>query len=120
MSAAVQMIIAGITLTILGLILGEGTGFTFTSESFWAFAYLIVFGSLVGYASYIYAVAHLPISLVSTYAYVNPMIALFLGRWILSEEISATIVFAAIIILGGVALVKKGSSKTKSKFDQND
>ena len=120
MGASIQMIIAGFVLTILGLILGEAADLHFTTESSFAFMYLIVFGSLAGYGSYIYAVAHLPISLVSTYAYVNPIIALFLGWWILGEEISATIVIAAVIILCGVALVKKGSSKPKLKFNQEN
>ena len=118
MGASVQMIIAGVVLTILGLSLGEWGDLHFTTGSFWAFIYLIIFGSLAGYGSYIYAIAHLPISLVSTYAYVNPIIALFLGWWILGEEISVTIIIAAVIILGGVALVKKGSSKPKLKFKQ--
>jgi drug/metabolite transporter (DMT)-like permease len=113
MGASVQMIIAGIILSTFGLILGEGSSFHFTQESFWAFVYLIVMGSLLGYGSYIYAIAHLPISLVSTYAYVNPIIALFLGWWILDEKISTSIIIAAFIILGGVALVKKGTDKTK-------
>lgn len=115
MGASIQMIIAGIILTIVGLALGEGSGLKFSSDSFWAFVYLIIFGSLVGYGSYIYAVAHLPISLVSTYAYVNPIIALFLGWWILGEEISPSIILAAAVILGGVGLVKKGSSKAVIK-----
>ncbi len=116
MSASVQMIIAGILLSTFGLILGEGTSFHFTNESFLAFIYLIIMGSLLGYGSYIYAVAHLPISLVSTYAYVNPIIALFLGWWILDEKISVSIIIAAFVILGGVALVKKGTDKTKAKI----
>ena len=109
MGAAVQMIIAGIVLTILALCLGEFSKSQFTMESFYAFSYLIVFGSLIGYASYIYAIAHLPVSLVSTYAYINPIIALFLGWLILDESINASIAVGALIILGGVMLVKKGS-----------
>ncbi|NJD21235.1 MAG: multidrug DMT transporter permease [Melioribacter sp.] len=109
MGAAVQMIIAGIVITVLGLILGEGSKFHFTNSSFYSYLYLVIIGSLVGYGSYVYAIAHLPVSLVATYAYVNPVIALFLGWLVLDEKISLWIVLAAIVILIGVTLVKKGS-----------
>ncbi len=111
MGAATQMIIAGIVITTLGLFLGEGSQFHFTTNSFYAYLYLVFFGSLLGYGSYVYAIAHLPISLVATYAYVNPIIALFLGWLILGEQISIWIVIAAVIILAGVTLVKRGSEK---------
>lgn len=111
MGAAVQMIAAGIVLTAIGLVIGEASVFTFTINSFWAYSYLVLIGSLVGYASYMYAIAHLPVSLVSTYAYVNPIIALFLGWLILSEEITAWVFIASVVILFGVMIVKKGSEK---------
>jgi len=111
MGAAVEMMIAGFVITILGLILGEGSSFHFSTESFLAYLYLVVFGSLIGYGSYIYAIANLPISLVSTYAYVNPVIALFLGWLILNEPLNIWILFASIVILIGVTLIKKGSEK---------
>lgn len=109
MSASIQMTIAGVLMTIIGLIIGEGSDFYFTNESFGAFIYLVIIGSLIGYASYIYAIAHLPVSLVSTYAYVNPIIALVLGWLILDEEFTFIIIIAAVIILFGVGIVKKGS-----------
>jgi drug/metabolite transporter (DMT)-like permease len=111
MGAAIQMIIAGITMTVLGLIIGEGNKLHFTSSGFYAYLYLVIFGSLIGYSSYVYAIAHLPISLVATYAYINPIIALFLGWLVLDEKISHWIVIAAVVILCGVMMVKKGSEK---------
>lgn len=117
MGAATQMIIAGIIITVAGLILGEGSNFHFTTSGFYAYLYLVIFGSLIGYGSYVYAIAHLPISLVATYAYVNPIIALFLGWLVLDEQISIWIVIAAAIILLGVTLVKKGSEKSIIKGD---
>ncbi len=111
MGAATQMIIAGVVMTALGLIIGEGNEFNFTTSGFYSYLYLVIFGSLIGYGSYVYAIAHLPISLVATYAYVNPIIALFLGWLVLDEKISGWIILAAVIILGGVMLVKKGSEK---------
>jgi len=112
MGAAIQMIIAGIVITLFGLIIGEGNAFHFSHESFLAYLYLVVFGSLVGYGSYIYAISHLPLSLVSTYAYVNPIIALFLGWLILDEPTNIWIVVASVVILVGVTLIKKGSENS--------
>jgi len=111
MGAATQMIIAGIVITALGLILGEGSKFHFTNSSFYSYLYLVIVGSLIGYGSYVYAIAHLPVSLVATYAYVNPVIALFLGWLVLDEKISMWVILAAVVILIGVTLVKKGSEK---------
>jgi len=111
MGAATQMIIAGIVITALGLILGEGSKFHFTNSSFYSYLYLVILGSLFGYGSYVYAIAHLPVSLVATYAYVNPIIALFLGWLVLDEKISLWVILAAVVILIGVTLVKKGSEK---------
>jgi len=111
MGAAVQMLMAGFALTTLGIILGETSEINFTQNGLLAFAYLTLVGSIFGYGSYIYSIAHLPLSLVSTYAYVNPIIALFLGWLILDERLDFIILIAAIIIIIGVLLVKQGSRK---------
>ncbi|RJQ62850.1 MAG: multidrug DMT transporter permease [Stygiobacter sp.] len=111
MGAAGQMVVAGVVITIFGLILGEANQFHFTNSSLLAYLYLVVFGSLLGYGSYVYAIAHLPVSLVSTYAYINPIIALFLGWLVLDESISIWVVIASVVILSGVTLVKKGSEQ---------
>lgn len=79
MGAAAQMLVAGFLQFILGMLLGEYEVFSFTQNSLLAFIYLIIFGSLISYTSYIYALKHLPVSFVTTYAYINPVIALFLG-----------------------------------------
>jgi drug/metabolite transporter (DMT)-like permease len=110
MGASIQMLIAGILQTLLGLALGEQNSFHLTQNGFLALGYLIIFGSIFGYASYIYSVTHLPLSLVSTYAYINPVIALALGWYILNEPLTITVFAAAGLILLGVALVKRGST----------
>ncbi len=110
MGASVQMLIAGVLQTLLGLILGEQNSFHLTQNGFWAIAYLVIFGSIFGYASYIYAIHHLPLSFVSTYAYINPIIALILGWYFLNEELSYNILIAAVLIFIGVTLVKKGNT----------
>lgn len=116
MGAAVQMSIAGILMTAFGISIGELNGFAFTNDGLFAFLYLIIIGSFVGYTSYIYALAHLPVSFVSTYAYVNPVIALFLGWLVLDEKITTVITLGAVIILAGVAMVKYGNVMKSTKY----
>lgn len=109
MSAAVQMLVAGLAQTMLGVSLGELPGIKFSNEGFYSLLYLIIFGSIFGYGSYIYAIEHLPLSLVSTYAYINPIIAVFLGWFILDEKLNLYMILAAVLIIAGVIIVKKGS-----------
>lgn len=79
MNASIRMLIVGLLQIILGAFLGEFSGLNFTQSGLILLAYLIVIGFIFGYGSYIYAIEHLPLSLVSTYAYVNPIMALILG-----------------------------------------
>ncbi len=109
LGSAIQMIIAGIVQISIGLVLGEASKFSFNEESLIAFIYLLIFGSIAGYSSYIYALTHLPLSFVSTYTYVNPVIALILGWLILGEEMNWLIVLAALVIFTGVGVVKSGA-----------
>lgn len=111
MSASIQMLIVGSLQIILGTALGEFTTLHLTQSGIISLAYLIIMGSIFGYGSYIYAIEHLPLSLVSTYAYVNPVIALFLGWIFLNEELNVFIIIASVIIILGVVLVKLGSNK---------
>ena len=67
--------------------------------------YLIVFGSLVGFVSYSWLLRNAPISLVSTYAYVNPVVAIFVGAWLASELLTPSIIISALIIIGSVIIV---------------
>lgn len=115
MGASIQMLIAGALQTLLGLILGEHNNLHLTQNGVLSFAYLVVFGSIFGYASYIYAIQHLPLSLISTYAYINPIIALILGWYILNEDLSINILFAATLIFSGVMMVQKGNYISSSK-----
>jgi len=117
MGASIQMLIAGILQTLLGFILGEHNNFQLNQNGFLALAYLILFGSILGYASYIYSVTHLPLSLVSTYAYINPIIALLLGWYFLDEPLTITVFISAGLILVGVSLVKRGSTIATRKLN---
>jgi drug/metabolite transporter (DMT)-like permease len=78
----------------------------FSARSVGALVYLVVFGSIVAYSAYMYAIQKLPLSLVSTYSYVNPLVALGLGWLVLSEPLGWREGGAALVILLGVALVK--------------
>lgn len=114
MGASVQMLIAGIVLSVVGILIGELPRLNFEIIGLLSLAYLVIVGSLVGYCSYIYAIAKLPLSLISTYAYINPVIALFLGWIILDEKLNFQIAIAAAVIIAGVFIVKQGTSRLKS------
>ncbi|MCA1593459.1 MAG: EamA family transporter [Acidobacteria bacterium] len=106
MAAAVQMLYAGTVLTLIGTLGGEWGAMRFSARSLGALAYLVVFGSIVAYGSYTYAMQKLPLSLVTTYSYINPVIAVLLGWLVLGEPLGWRVPVAAAIILLGVALVK--------------
>jgi drug/metabolite transporter (DMT)-like permease len=113
MGASIQMLIAGIVLSGIGVAIGELPRLDFEINGLLSLAYLVVIGSLVGYCSYIYVIAKLPLSLVSTYAYINPIIALFLGWVVLDEKLNFQIAAAAAVILLGVFIVKQGIGKLR-------
>ncbi|MCA1597142.1 MAG: EamA family transporter, partial [Chloroflexi bacterium] len=95
MGAAVQMTIAGIILWFIAAGRGEFWRLHFTPQGIEALAYLVVFGSLVGYVCYMYALEHLPATTVSLYAYVNPIVALLAGAVLLREPMGWTRIGAA-------------------------
>jgi len=109
MGASIQMLVAGTLQTILGIILGELPKFSFNTESFLAFSYLVIIASILGFGSYMYALSKLPVSFVMTHAYINPIIALFIGWLVLDEQIGINIILAAFIILFSVFIVKSGN-----------
>lgn len=108
MGAAVQMFVAGIAQFTLGSLIGEFSELHYTRESFYSLLYLIIIGSLLGYTAYIYSLNKLPISFVSTYAYINPLIAVYLGWLFLDEKLNLFILLGSIITLAGVKLVRDG------------
>jgi drug/metabolite transporter (DMT)-like permease len=108
MGAAIQMIAGGVTVSLAGTLAGEWSRMHLNPQGIGAFLYLLVFGSIVGYSSYVYALQKLPVGIVSLYAYVNPVIAVLLGWMLLGERLSWREGLAVAVILGGVALVKLG------------
>jgi drug/metabolite transporter (DMT)-like permease len=116
MASAVQMLWAGFILTLTGTLAGEWSGMRFSARSAGALVYLIVFGSIVAYSAYMYAIQKLPLSLVSTYSYFNPLVALLLGWLVLSERLGWREAAAALVILFGVALVKTSPKELAQLF----
>jgi len=106
MAAAVQMMAGGIVSTIVGSLRGEWSHWHLSPAGIGALAYLVVFGSILGYSAYGYALRHASPTIVGTYAYVNPVIAVLLGWLILGEPISARTVLAMSIILGAVVWIQ--------------
>jgi drug/metabolite transporter (DMT)-like permease len=105
-STALQMLAAGIVLLVIGGIAGERIDATKVSaSSLVAFGYLVVFGSLVAFSAYTWLLQRAPVSLVSTYAYVNPVVAVFLGTLFLSEPVRPTMIAGAALILAAVAFI---------------
>ena len=108
LSTAMQMLAGGVALFILSVALGEPWHVDpagFTAKSILAWVYLIVFGSIVAYSAYVWLLQASTPARVSTYAYVNPVIAVFLG-WLLADEaLTARMLIAAVVIVGGVVLI---------------
>jgi drug/metabolite transporter (DMT)-like permease len=105
-AAAVQMAIAGAILCVVGLALGEAADFHLRGTGLAAMAYLVVFGSLVGYTAFGYALEHGSATVVGTYAYVNPVVAVLLGWLVLHEPITGRMLTAMALILGAVVWIQ--------------
>ena len=112
---AMQMLAGGVGLAILSLLSGELFHLephAVSADSALAVLYLVIFGSLVGYSVYIWLLSVATASAVSTYAYMNPVVAVFLGWLILSEPLTPRTLVAAAIIVGAVALITRGPGST--------
>ena len=96
---------AGVGNLIIALLLGDHHTVVWTARGLGAIAYLVVFGSWIGYTSYVYLLEHVPTSKVSTYAYVNPVVAVFLGWLVLHERVDHFILLGSAIIIAAVVLV---------------
>ena len=108
MSTAMQMLIAGIVLLLAGLLTGEARQFdlaTISTRSWIAFAYLTIFGSIVAFTAFVWLLKNVQSTKVATYAYVNPIIAVFLGWLILDERLTPLMITAVVIIILAVILI---------------
>lgn len=108
LSTGMQMLTGAVGLFLVSLVKGEFNDFSLglvSSRSWLALLYLITFGSLVGFVSYGWLLHNAPVSLMSTYAYVNPVVAVLLGWLFAGEELNARIAVASAIIIGSVILI---------------
>jgi drug/metabolite transporter (DMT)-like permease len=105
-----EMLVAGVVLLGIGTVLGEWPRFVLTPKGVGALLYLIVFGSAIAFTAFTYALTHLPASKVMTYAYVNPVIAVFAGALagriglVPPEPVTLSTLLGMVVIVGGVAL----------------
>jgi drug/metabolite transporter (DMT)-like permease len=113
--AGLEMLFGGLMLITVGVLRGELDGLdpaTFSAPSVWATVYLILIGSLVAFTAYIWLLSHAPINLVSTYAYVNPVVAVILGVVILDESLTPQMLLAAAIIVVSVVAIVSGRPRS--------
>lgn len=106
-STALQMVFSGAMLLAAATAHGDWAQLHFTPRTFGALAYLCIAGSLIAYSAYIYAIQHLPLQLVSLYAYINPLIAVALGTLLLSEPLTMRTLVAAAMVFAGTWIVGK-------------
>jgi drug/metabolite transporter (DMT)-like permease len=105
LAAAMGMLAGGTLLFLTAGLTGELNDLSFTPQALGATAYMVVVGSLIGFSAYVWLLKNAPASTVSTYAYVNPVVALFLGWAFNDEVISVQTLVAAAAIVAGVALM---------------
>lgn len=118
-AAALQMIFGGVIMLVVATVLGEWRGLVLTPRTFAAELYLLLIGSLVGYPAYVYALKHLPVSTVSLYAYINPVIAVVLGTILLDEPFGPRVILAAALVFLGSAVVRWSATRGRKIGTQN-
>lgn len=109
-----EMLTGGAVLLLVGSGIGERVSpSTLTASSIWAWVYLVAIGSLVGYVAYVWLLDNAPLSLVSTYAYVNPVVAVGLGVLLHGEKVTGGLLLGGAIVVAGVVLVVTGERQSK-------
>ncbi|MBT2369747.1 EamA family transporter [Streptomyces sp. ISL-10] len=107
-ASAYEMVAGGLGCAAVALFRGEQHGFRLedaSARSWTAFAYLVVFGSLLAFTAYAWLLHSAPLSLVATYAYVNPVVAVLLGALVLDERLSWPIAVGGVVVVAGVCLI---------------
>jgi drug/metabolite transporter (DMT)-like permease len=117
-ATAWQVTAAGVGNFIFALIAGDLSRVVWTARGISATLYLVVCGSWIGYTAYIYLLEHVPTSKVSTYAYVNPVVAVFLGWLILHERVDRFILAGSAIVVLSVILVTSAKVKEKTAAEE--
>lgn len=123
MATGAQMLGGSVAMFIAAALLGELRGFSVASVSAvsWAgWLYLVTFGSLIGFTAYIYLLATVSPAKASTYAYINPIVAVLLGWAIAGETVTARTALAAAIIVGAVAMISLSKQSTQAVREPSD
>lgn len=116
MGVGMQMIAGGALLLAASLLTREGAHWSasqVTARSLWGVGYLVVFGSIVAYNAYIWLLKHADPTWVSTYAFVNPVVAVFLGWLVLDERLGPAGLWATLVILGSVGIITVERNRTR-------
>lgn len=108
LNAALQMLFGGLWLVPASLLFDDLSAVSWSAEAVYSLIYLIIFGSIVAYACFSYALRNLPMTIVSLYAYVNPVVAVLLGWLFLDEKLNVKIGMAILITVAGIYIVNKG------------
>jgi drug/metabolite transporter (DMT)-like permease len=113
-----QVTAAGVANFLFAFAVGDFSRVTWTTRSLSAVFYLVVCGSWIGYTAYIWLLEHVPTSKVSTYAYVNPVVAVFLGWLVLHERVDRFIAMGSVIVVFSVILVTSAKIEKKTVVDE--
>ena len=127
LTSGMQMLSGGFVLLLVGTLTGEWSKFNIadvSTNSWLAFVYLIIFGSLVGFTAYSWLLKNAQPAMVATYAYINPVVAVLLGWLIAGESFTVQMLVGASVIVGSVVLItsqgKKENSEQKSEIHQSN
>jgi drug/metabolite transporter (DMT)-like permease len=115
LGTGMEMLAGSAGLFLLGTLTGEWSRVDLAAismRSIWGLLYLITGGALVGFAAYTWLLRNAPTPLVATYAYVNPLIAIFIGNLLADEALTPRLVIAALIIVSAVALINTGRARS--------
>jgi drug/metabolite transporter (DMT)-like permease len=121
MTTGMEMVAGSIGLFIIATLAGEWQNFSLgdiSSKSMYGLIYLITIGSLIGFVSYAWLLRNAPVSLVATYAYVNPLVAILLGSALAQESLTPRILIAAGVIIGSVVLVNYSKNSSDIQKDE--
>lgn len=121
LTSGMQMLSGGFVLLLVGAVTGEWSKFNVadvSANSWLGFVYLIIFGSIISFTAYSWLLKVAPPSLVATYAYVNPVVAVFLGWIIAGESLTMQMLVGAGIIVGSVALITSNGEGKKAESDE--
>jgi drug/metabolite transporter (DMT)-like permease len=117
-NAALQMFFGGIVLFVMSALMDDYSELkAINTKAIWSLGYLVIFGSVLAYSSYVYALEKLPIGIVSLYAYINPFIALLLGYAILNESITVLTVLSFGCVIGAIYFINKGYKNQNATSD---